>query len=43
MPAHSTKPLTLPDDIEFRTSKRAKIHGDGEVSVATACLPPTCP
>ncbi|GAX84659.1 hypothetical protein CEUSTIGMA_g12080.t1 [Chlamydomonas eustigma] len=26
MPAHSTKPLTLPDEIELRTSKRARQH-----------------
>ncbi len=28
-PVRSTKPLTLPDDVELRTSKRLR-HGDAE-------------
>ena len=26
LPAVSTKPLTLPDDVELRTAKRARLH-----------------
>ena len=45
LPAVSTKPLTLPDDVELRTAKRARLHchsdeASGAEQIRESCSAP---